>query len=113
MPLFEGHSERGLQRLFIEMPDNERDKIVWKWPDQQIVQHSQLNVDLDYQAVFTNLGKVIGVMGPGRYPLNEGASLALDGSSTVSPATPTTTPRCISSRRARTRTSSSAVPWTI
>ncbi len=77
MPLFEGHQDKGLQRLFIEMPDNAKSKIAWKWPDQQIVQHSQLNVDLDYQAVFTNLGKVIGVMGPGRYPLDEGASLAL------------------------------------
>jgi membrane protease subunit (stomatin/prohibitin family) len=77
MPLFEGHQDRGLQRLFIEMPDNAKDKVAWKWPDQQIIQHSQLNVDLDYQAVFTNLGKVIGVMGPGRYPLDEGASLTL------------------------------------
>ncbi len=77
MPLFEGHQDKGLQRLFIEMPDNARDTVAWKWPDQQIIQHSQLNVDLDYQAVFTNLGKVIGVMGPGRYPLDEGASLAL------------------------------------
>jgi membrane protease subunit (stomatin/prohibitin family) len=77
MPLFEGHRDGGLQRLFIEMPDNAKDKIAWKWPDQQIIQHSQLNVDLDYQAVFTNLGKVIGVMGPGRHPLDEGASLAL------------------------------------
>jgi len=77
MPLFEGHKDSGLQRLFIEMPDSAKGKIAWKWPDQQIVQHSQLNVDLDYQAVFTNLGQVIGVMGPGRHALDEGASLAL------------------------------------
>jgi membrane protease subunit (stomatin/prohibitin family) len=77
MPLFDGHKDSGLQRLFIEMPDDAKGKVAWKWPDQQIIQHSQLNVDLDYQAVFTNLGKIIGVMGPGRYPLNEGASLAL------------------------------------
>jgi membrane protease subunit (stomatin/prohibitin family) len=77
MPLFEGHHDSGLQRLFIEMPDEAKDKVAWKWPDQQIVQYSQLNVDLDYQAVFTNLGRVIGVMGPGRYKLDEGASLAL------------------------------------
>jgi len=76
MPLFEGHQDKGLQRLFIEMPDDAKDRVAWKWPDQQIIQHSQLNVDLDYQAVFTNLGKVIGVMGPGRYTLDEGASLA-------------------------------------
>ena len=77
MPLFEGHRDRGIERLFIEMPDHAKDKVAWKWPDQQIIKYSQLNVDLDYQAVFTNLGKVIGVMGPGRYRLDEGASLAL------------------------------------
>lgn len=77
MPLFDGHRDRGVQRLFIEIPDHAKDNVVWKWPDQQIIRHSQLNVDLDYQAVFTNLGKVIGVMGPGRHPLDEGASLAL------------------------------------
>jgi membrane protease subunit (stomatin/prohibitin family) len=76
MPLFEGHKDSGLQRLFIEMPDDAKDKVAWKWPDQQIIQYSQLNVDLDYQAVFTNLGRVIGVMGPGRHKLDEGASLA-------------------------------------
>jgi membrane protease subunit (stomatin/prohibitin family) len=77
MPLFEGHKDHGLQRLFIEMPDAAKNRVVWKWPDQQIIQHSQLNVDLDYQAVFTNLGSVIGVFGPGRHTLDEGASLAL------------------------------------
>lgn len=77
MPLFEGHKDSGLQRLFIEMPDDAKSHIAWKWPDQQIIQHSQLNVDLDYQAVFTNLGKVIGVLGPGRHQLDQGASLAL------------------------------------
>jgi membrane protease subunit (stomatin/prohibitin family) len=77
MPLFEGHRDKGLQRLFIEMPDHAKDQVVSKWPDQQIIQHSQLNVDLDYQAVFTNLGKVIGVMGPGRHALDQGASLLL------------------------------------
>jgi membrane protease subunit (stomatin/prohibitin family) len=77
MPLFEGHRDRGLERLFIEMPDQAKDQVIWKWPDQQIIQYSQLNVDLDYQAVFTNLGKVIGVLGPGRHRLDEGASLML------------------------------------
>jgi membrane protease subunit (stomatin/prohibitin family) len=77
VPLFEGHRDRGIERLFIEMPDQAKGEVVWKWPDQQIVKYSQLNVDLDYQAVFTNLGKVIGVMGPGRHRLDEGASLAL------------------------------------
>jgi membrane protease subunit (stomatin/prohibitin family) len=75
MPLFEGHRDRGLQRLFIEMPDRAKGSIAWKWPDQQVVRHSQLNVDLDFEAVFTNLGRVIGVMGPGRHALDDGASL--------------------------------------
>lgn len=77
MPLFEGHRDSGLERLFIEMPDSAKGRVAWKWPDQQIVRHSRLNVDLDYQAVFTNLGQVIGIMGPGRHALDEGASLAL------------------------------------
>jgi membrane protease subunit (stomatin/prohibitin family) len=76
MPLFEGHRDHGLQRLFIEMPDAAKSRVAWKWPDQQIYQHSQVNVDLDYQAVFTNLGQVIGVLGPGRHPLDEGAPVA-------------------------------------
>jgi membrane protease subunit (stomatin/prohibitin family) len=77
MPLFEGHKDAGVQRLFIEFPDDARGSVVYKWPDQQILQHSQVNVDLDEQAVFTNLGRVIGVLGPGRWPLDEGASLTL------------------------------------
>ncbi|MBV8432564.1 MAG: hypothetical protein JO244_15475, partial [Solirubrobacterales bacterium] len=31
--LFEGHRDQGLQRLFIEMPDQAKDQVVWKWPD--------------------------------------------------------------------------------
>ena len=77
MPLFQGHKDSGVQRLFIEMPDSAKTEIAWKWPDQQIIQHSMVNVDLDYLAVFTNLGKVIGTLGPGRHPLDEGASLTL------------------------------------
>ena len=77
MPLFQGHKDSGIQRLFIELPDNQKELIAWKWPDQQIIQHSLVNVDLDYVAVFTNLGKVIGTLGPGRHPLDEGASLTL------------------------------------
>jgi len=62
MPLFQGHKDTGVERLFIEMPDGEKNLIAWKWPDQQIVQHSIVNVDMDYLAVFTNLGKVIGTL---------------------------------------------------
>ena len=77
MPLFQGHQpDDGIERLFVEMPDNAKGAVAWKWPDQQLFKHSRVNVDLDYQAVFTNLGKVIGTMGPGRWPLDEGASLA-------------------------------------
>jgi membrane protease subunit (stomatin/prohibitin family) len=77
MPLFSGHKDSGIERLFIEMPDAQKSLITWKWPDQQILQHSQVNVDMDYLAVFTNLGRVIGTLGPGRHPLDEGASLTL------------------------------------
>jgi membrane protease subunit (stomatin/prohibitin family) len=77
VPLFEGHHDKGIQRLFIEIPDGAKNSIAYKWPDQQIIQHSLVNVDLDYVAVFTNLGQVIGILRPGRHPLDEGASLTL------------------------------------
>ncbi len=77
MPLFQGHKDSGIERLFIEMPDDEKGNVIWKWPDAQIMQHSIVNVDVDYQAVFTNLGRVIGVLPPGRHQLAEGASILL------------------------------------
>lgn len=77
MPLFEGHNHQGLERLFIEMPDRARGAIVWKWRDGQVFQHAQVNVDLDYRAVFTNLGKVVAVLEPGRHALDEGVPLPL------------------------------------
>jgi membrane protease subunit (stomatin/prohibitin family) len=75
MPLFEGHKQAGIERLFIEMPDHVKDEVIWKWPDAQVMQHAVVNVDVDYEAVFTNLGQVIGVLPPGRHPLGEGAPL--------------------------------------
>jgi membrane protease subunit (stomatin/prohibitin family) len=75
MPLFEGHKDSGIERLFIEMPDHAKNEVIWKYPDAQIMQHSTVNVDVDYEAVFTNLGKVIGVLPPGRHQLSEGASV--------------------------------------
>ncbi len=77
MPLFEGHKDKGIERLFIDLPDEQKNSIIWKYPDSQIVQHSIINVDMDYVAVFTNLGKVIGTLPPGRHHLDEGASLTL------------------------------------
>jgi membrane protease subunit (stomatin/prohibitin family) len=77
MPLFEGHKDSGIERLFIELPDDHKNQVLWKYPDSQIMQHSVVNVDIDYLAVFTNLGKVIGTLPPGRHVLDEGASLAL------------------------------------
>jgi membrane protease subunit (stomatin/prohibitin family) len=78
MPLFEGHHpDKGVQRLFIEIPEHAKHGIIYKWPDQQIYQRSQLVVDLDYEAVFTNLGQVIGTLGPGRHQLEQGSSLGL------------------------------------
>ncbi|NNN22619.1 MAG: SPFH domain-containing protein, partial [Acidimicrobiales bacterium] len=77
MPIFEGNKDKGIQRLFIEMPEAAKNQVVWKYTDDQILQHSTVNVDLDYVAVFTNLGKVIGTLPAGRHKLGEGASLTL------------------------------------
>ncbi len=78
MPEFTGHPDHMPERLFIEMPDQFRQEVVWKYPDAQIRKHSRVNVDADYVAIFTNLGHPIGApLGPGRWPLDQGASIGL------------------------------------
>jgi len=74
MPLFEGNKDKGIQRLFIDLPDDKKNTLIWKYSDSQIPQHSIVNVDVDYVAVFTNLGRVIGTLPPGRHTLGEGVN---------------------------------------
>jgi membrane protease subunit (stomatin/prohibitin family) len=54
-----------VQREFIARPDEFKDRIVFKWPDENIRRQTRLTVEADEQAVFFRSGQVAGVIGPG------------------------------------------------
>jgi membrane protease subunit (stomatin/prohibitin family) len=54
-----------VQREFIARPDEFKDRIVFKWPDENIRRQTRLTVEADEQAVFFRSGQVSGVIGPG------------------------------------------------
>lgn len=58
-----------VKREFISMPDNAKETLLYKWPDQNIRKLSQLTVEQDYQAVFFRDGQVQGTVSPGRLSL--------------------------------------------
>ncbi|HEX6488303.1 MAG TPA: SPFH domain-containing protein [Candidatus Dormibacteraeota bacterium] len=53
------------QREFIARPDEFKDRIVFKWPDENIRRQTRLTVEADEQAVFFRSGQVVGMLGPG------------------------------------------------
>ena len=59
----------GVQEMMIARPDNFKQLIVYKHPDQNVPMYSQLTVDSDECAVFFKDGKVVGVLPPGRVTL--------------------------------------------
>lgn len=54
-----------VQREFIARPDEFKERIVFKWPDENIRRQTRLTVEADEQAVFFRSGQVAGVVGPG------------------------------------------------
>jgi membrane protease subunit (stomatin/prohibitin family) len=56
--------------MMIARPDNLKQLIVYKHPDQNVPTYSQLTVDSDECAVFFKDGRVMGVLGPGRQTLH-------------------------------------------
>lgn len=74
MGIFRKDDNRGIERLFIELSDEHKGDLVYKWPDQQIRRKSKITVDMDYVAVFTSSGKIIDVLQPGQHTMEEGAS---------------------------------------
>lgn len=74
MGIFSKDDGRGIERWFIELPDEAKDLLVYKWPDQQLRAGSKVTVDADYSAVFTSHGKVVAVLPPGYHELEAGAS---------------------------------------
>jgi hypothetical protein len=61
--------KNGVREMMIARPDNLKQLIVYKHPDQNIPMYSQLTVDSDEWAVFFKDGRVMGVLEPGRVTL--------------------------------------------
>lgn len=54
--------KQGVQEMMIARPDDKKDLIVYKHPEQTIPAHSQLTVDADEAAVFFRDGSVVGTL---------------------------------------------------
>jgi membrane protease subunit (stomatin/prohibitin family) len=61
--------KNGVREMMIARPDNLKQLIVYKHPDQNIPMFSQLTVDMDEWAVFFKDGRFVGVLEPGRVTL--------------------------------------------
>ncbi len=57
-------------REFIAVPDDRKNQIVFKWPDETIRKMTRAIVNADEMAVFVNTGKVVATMGPGRHQID-------------------------------------------
>ncbi|HZT66791.1 MAG TPA: SPFH domain-containing protein [Acidimicrobiales bacterium] len=62
MPLF--------GREFIAVPDDRKDQIVFKWPDDNLRRFSRAIVDADELALFLSKGQVIGTLEPGQHAVD-------------------------------------------
>ena len=60
----------GVQRMMIARPDSEKDKVVYKHPDQTFPFWSQLTVDSDEVCLFFKDGQFRGALGAGRHTLD-------------------------------------------
>jgi membrane protease subunit (stomatin/prohibitin family) len=59
-----------LGRVFIAVPDDRKQQIVFKWPDINIRKYTRAIVNADELALFVNTGEVIATMGPGRHQID-------------------------------------------
>jgi membrane protease subunit (stomatin/prohibitin family) len=66
MGLFRGE----VKREFIARPDDAKQQILFKWPDENVRKLAQLTVEQDELAVFFRDGKVQGTIPPGRVTLD-------------------------------------------
>lgn len=57
------------RRIFIARPDHAKNDLVYKHPDRNIRQGTELTVGADEQALFFRDGTVRGTLGPGRHTL--------------------------------------------
>lgn len=60
-------------REFIAVPDERKNQLVYKWPDNAIRRFSRALVGIDETALFVRSGEVVAVMGPGRHRIDADA----------------------------------------
>jgi len=53
--------------VFIAVPDDKKDQVLFKWPDVNLRKGSRLIVEPDMLALFVNKGEVVGTLGPGQH----------------------------------------------
>src|SRR5438105_2276786 len=58
------------QRIFVARPDEAKNALVYRHPENNVRNHTQLTVDSDEAALFFRDGKVVGRLGPGRHTLD-------------------------------------------
>ncbi|GAC1539176.1 MAG: hypothetical protein NVS3B12_25140 [Acidimicrobiales bacterium] len=59
-----------LGREFIAVPDDRKNQIVYKHPDNNLRKFSRVIVDVDELALFVNKGQVIGTLDPGQHQID-------------------------------------------
>ncbi|MDX2053735.1 MAG: SPFH domain-containing protein [Polyangiaceae bacterium] len=59
----------GVERMAIARPDAQKEKVVFKHPDQTFPFYSQLTVDSDEVCLFFKDGRFVGALAPGRHTL--------------------------------------------
>ena len=59
-----------LGREFIAVPDDRKNQIVYKHPDNNLRKYSRAIVDADELALFINKGQVIGTLDPGQHQID-------------------------------------------
>ncbi len=62
--------QQGSGALMLERPAEQRDKLFFKHPEGKLARHCQVVVDASEVCVVTSLGKVLGVLPPGRHTLD-------------------------------------------
>ena len=67
-----------IRKQFIKRPDDAKNQIVYKWPDNNIRMHTQLTVEPDEVALFVKEGNVVGTLNEGVHTL-DGANVPFIG----------------------------------
>ncbi|AKV03087.1 hypothetical protein AKJ09_09750 [Labilithrix luteola] len=62
--------KNGVREIMVARPDQAKHLIIYKHPDQNVPNWTQLTVDSDECAVFFKDGRVVGVLPPGRHTLS-------------------------------------------